>query len=341
MSGHTSGYVIGKGEMAAVRRVGEGQRRRDFVAGVLAWAAVACRGSERTEPLIGDETQLGEGNFQAIYGSPHHRAAFRDFLVNVFHLYPASELDELIAELVQPGATDADVYLQAGKRLPEISPLLGSVRYALPTLSKQKREMAEQTCQLLGDKTTLNGYLEVGSHGRYLDHLQERVNIRGPVYTTAPVPATHGLTDIIDRGQLTLLGQPIAWNDYAGYADSEIEAGSVDLITIYIGLHHATEEARRPYLQSLRRLLSEHGCVIIRDHDVRDTTMRSMVGLAHDVFNLGTRESWATNAAERRNFYSLEYLIALFEQEGFRATPARLRQAGDPTLNTLVRFDKA
>lgn len=331
----------GDGETTAVKTLKKGQRRRDFVGSALALAAVACRGSDSGELALGGETSLGDGNFQAVYGSPHRRAAFREFLINVFHLYPASELDELIAELVQRGATDADVYLEAAKRLPGISPILGSVRYALPTLAKQKREMADQTCQLLGDKTTINGYLEVGSHGRYLDHLQERVNVRGPVYTTAPVPATHGLTDVIDRGQLTLLGQPIAWNDYAGYTDGEIEAGSLDLITIYIGLHHATEVARRPYVQSLRRVLSERGSVIVRDHDVRDTNMRSMVGLAHDVFNLGTHESWTTNAAERRNFYSLEYLISLFEEEGFRATPERLRQAGDPTLNTLLRFDKA
>lgn len=319
----------------------EGLTRREFVSGVVALAAAACRNSSSVELPNGVATSVGEGNFGAIYGSPPHRAAFREFLENVFHLYPAADLDALIAELVQRGATDAEVYAQAAKRLPEISPFLGSVRYALPTLSKQKREMTEQTCRLLGDRTTIEGYLEVGSHGRYLDHLQQRVNVRGPVYTTAPVPATHGVTDIIDRGRVTLPGQTLAWNDYAGYAEGQIEAGSVDLITIYIGLHHATEEARRPYVQSLRRSLSKHGSVIIRDHDVRDTDMRAMVGLAHDVFNLGTHESWTTNAAERRNFYSLDYLIALFEQEGFRAHPERLRQAGDPTLNTLLRFDKA
>lgn len=315
--------------------------RRSFLVGAMALAA--C---DERNPLQGGvdyaSVNLARdfGNFRSVYGVPEQRAAFREFLRNVFHLYPDSELDTLIAARVEAAAADADVYRAIERELPTITPFLASVRYALPALVKQKQEMAEQTEQLLGDVKVVQGYLEIGTHGRYLDELQKRVSVVGPTYTTAPVSPGYGVVDIIDRGQLSLAGVVIPWNDYAGFEASGVEAASLDLVTIYIGLHHATEAARGPFVSKLRDLLTLGGRVVIRDHDVNSPEMRAMVGLAHDVFNVGTEEPWLMNAAERRNFYPLEYLVSLFESRGFRAMPARLRQEGDPTLNTLLCFQK-
>lgn len=312
----------------------------------LLFGAIALAACKERNPLQGgvDYTSVDLardfGNFRAVYGVPAQRAAFRDFLRNVFHLYPDSELDALIASLATGAAADGDVYRAIERDLPSITPFLSSVRYALPALVKQKQEMAEQTQRLLGDVNVIHGYLEIGTHGRYLDELQKRVSVVGPTFTTAPVSAGYGVIDIIDRGRVSLAGTVVPWNDYAGFEASGIETASLDLATIYIGLHHATEAARAPYVSQLRDLLSPGGRVVIRDHDVNSAEMRAMVGLAHDVFNVGTEEPWLVNAAERRNFYPLEYLVSLFESHGFRAMPARLRQEGDPTLNTLLCFQK-
>ncbi len=320
--------------------------RRQFVSGLAALGVASCSGDvgtgtdERGAGGLAPALQRDFGNFRGVYGDPDQRAAFRNFLKNVFHLYPEAELDALIAGCTHSSATDAEVYHAIARDLPDVAPFLASVRYALPALAKQKREMANQTAQILEGVSGVDGYLEIGTHGRYLDELKERLNVRGPVFTTAPTPATYSIVDIVDRGQLALPGAVVAWNDYAGFGDTALEPGSIDLATIYIGLHHAAESARVPYLQSLRALLSPGGRVVVRDHDVTNEAMRVMVGIAHDVFNVGTHESWSTNAAERRNFYSLEYLIALFESQGFRTLPHRLRQAGDPTLNTLLCFQK-
>lgn len=311
--------------------------RRDLILATLALGAGGCGAAASSV----DANARDFGNFRAVYGSAEQRTAFRDFLQNVFHLYPEREFDALIAEIARAGGSDGSVYAAIEARLSEVTPFLGAFRYSLPALAKQKTEMANQTEQLLSGVGTVEGYLEIGSHGRYLDELEERVEVRGPIFTTAPLPPSYGPIDVVDRGQLGLVGQVLPWNDYAGFDGVGIEAGSLDLVTIYIGLHHATEPQRIPYLQSLRSLLSDRGRVVIRDHDVTNDAMRAMVGLAHDVFNVGTHETWATNEAERRNFYSLEYLAGLFASQGFRATPARLRQAGDPTLNTLMCFERA
>lgn len=310
--------------------------RRDW----LLASAGLCWGCGAVDSNVGPNAR-DFGNFRVVYGDAAQRAAFRNFLVNVFHLYPEQELDALIAEASRSGASDGEVYATIARRLPEVTPLFGSVRYSLPALAKQKHEMANQTQALLGDVGTVEGYLEIGSHGRYLDELQARVNVQGPIYTTAPMAPSYGIIDVVDRGQLSYVGQVVPWNDYAGFAESGIASGSLDLVTIYIGIHHATEDARAPYLQSLRSLLSERGRIVIRDHDVTNEEMRHLVGLAHDVFNVGTHETWSANEAERRNFYSLDYLISMFEAQGFRALPPRLRQEGDPTLNTLLCFQKA
>ena len=46
------------------------------------------------------------------------------------------------------------------------------------------------------------------------------------------------------------------------------------------------------------------------------------------------------NAAEIRNFLSLAQLQEILERTGFVPHEKRLLQEGDPTHNTLMRFDK-
>ena len=81
--------------------------------------------------------------------------------------------------------------------------------------------------------------------------------------------------------------------------------------------------------------------LVIRDHDARNTKMRAVVGLAHDVFNMGTNESWAYNAAELRHFYSLNFLDKWLSNAGFLGDGRRLYQSGDPTHNALMVYRKA
>jgi hypothetical protein len=279
-------------------------------------------------------------NFEVIYGDPKLRERFRTFLENVFHLYPVDDFDRLIAESVRRDARDPFVYRELARRLDEVTPVLGAVRYSLPALAKQKAEMARQTVELLGTSARYDGYLEVGSHGRYLDALRDVLDVRGAVYTTAPRLPSHGPEDVVDRGRFALAGAALPWTDYAPLAERDIPTGCLDLVTVYVGLHHTTEEGRPGFVRSLHRVLSRDGRLVVRDHDVVDESLRHLVGLAHDVFNVGTGESFRTNETERRNFYSLDSLVALLEKEGFRAVPRRLVQAGDPTQNTLLAFSK-
>lgn len=290
-----------------------------------------------------DASGRDEGNFAAIYGDPARRAEFRHFLENVFHLYPVAEFGALIADCVARDPRDPAVFRQLEARLSEVTPFLGAVRYSLPALGKQKAEMAAQTKQLLGERRGFEGYLELGSHGRYYDAIAPELDVRGPIFTSAPRLPTRSPEDIVDRGALSPLGTALPWTDYAPlpFGSSGIPEGSLDLITVYIGFHHAALDRRQPLLRSLHRLLSKDGVLVVRDHDVVSPELRHLVGLAHDVFNVGTNETFRTNDEERRNFYSLAELEGMLAEAGFVAGPERLLQTGDPTKNTLLRFSKA
>jgi hypothetical protein len=281
---------------------------------------------------------IERGNFAAIYGDPLLRKRFMSFLTNVFHLYPEDRMHALIGSAANASKDDRNVYERIEHELPEIAPILGAFRYALPALRKQQSVMAAQTVQLLEGKTRFEGYLEIGSDGRYLSALDDKLEINGPIFTSSPRPPGYGPDEIIDRGQLAPVGTHLPMNGYAAFSPKDLASKSLQLVTIYVGLHHVPLALREPYVASIRDAMAPGATLILRDHDVSSPQMRHLVALAHDVFNVGTEQPWSANAQELRNFYPLDFIVGFLEQYGFVAKPARLLQDGDPTLNTLLAF---
>jgi SAM-dependent methyltransferase len=291
--------------------------------------------------LFAEEAPAAKGNFGYIYSDPAIREEFKTFLVNVFHLYPEDDLHALILTAVKRGLTDGEIYRQVQKQLGDIKPFLGDLTYSLPTLSKQKRVLTEQTLALLDPNKRYDGYLELGSNGRFLDSLEERLEIDGDCFTMAERAPTKSVIDIIDRGQIRKAGTFISLNDYRPTLVKQVPAKSIDLVTVYIGFHHCPVELRQQFLGSIREVLRPGGILIVRDHNVHNEKMRRLVALAHDVFNMGTQETWKYNETERRNFYSLDKLDSMLTSAGFKSQGRRLLQDGDPTLNTLLRYTRA
>jgi hypothetical protein len=283
---------------------------------------------------------IERGNFAAIYGDPALRERFLSFLTNVFHLYPEDRMHALISSAVSALKDDRMVYERIERELPEIAPALGAFRYALPALRKQQSVMAEQTVQLLEGKKRFEGYLEIGSDGRYLSALEDKLEIERPIFTSSPKAPGYGPDEILDRGQLGLVGTHVPMNGYAPFSAKQLPSKSLSLVTIYVGLHHVPLALREPYVASIRDAMAKDSTLILRDHDVTSPQLRHLVALAHDVFNVGTEQPWSVNSQELRNFYPLDFIVGFLEQHGFKAKPARLLQDGDPTLNTLLAFAK-
>src|SRR5262249_23925359 len=142
------------------------------------------------------------------------------------------------------------------------------------------------------------------------------------------------------RGQVGRAGQYVPLGNYDGLDGGRIPDASVELVTNYIGFHHAPAERLEPFVLSIRRILKPGGRLIVRDHDVDGPQMRDMVALAHDVFNAGVKLSWQQNHDQIRNFTSVAQLEDYLTRMGFVHSPGRRLQAGDPTHNTLMLFTK-
>lgn len=280
------------------------------------------------------------GNFKYVYSSSSLKIDFYNFLKNVFNLYPEEELHALINETTLSLSSDKDIYKEAQLKLDDISPFFSIFKYQLPSLLKQKNEMAKQTVHLLGEGTSYNGYLEIGSSGRYLDYLEEKVKITGNRFYADGKEPGYGVTEMIDRGQIAVGAEYIPLANYqTRYADL-INPNTLDLVTVYIGFHHCPKHLRIPFISSIRDTMRLGGKLILRDHDCDSEDQRAIVGLAHDVFNMGTNESWDYNAKELRNFYSLNFICDFVEKIGFKFNEKTLFQEGDPTKNALMIFTK-
>lgn len=282
------------------------------------------------------------GDFQTVYGTVTGSDGFYRFLQNVYRLYPEDRFHTLIAELVRqhPGDDEA-VYRALQVRLPAIKPFLAELSYALPSLARQKREMPRQTLQLLGERRRFDGYLEIGSTGRYLSHLRKALQLHGDRVLVNDIAPGHSPVDIVERGGLRQHARYVPLDDYAPLPAQALADASIELVTCYIGLHHAPLDRLDDFIASIVRVLRPGGLFILRDHDVVDEDMRAMAALAHAVFNAGLGTPWEENARELRHFRSIDAWIERLQRHGLTQVGPRLLQANDPTLNALLCFRRA
>lgn len=282
-------------------------------------------------------------NFRAIYGDPRLAAAFLLFLKNVYNLYPEEPFHRLIESATRSARTDREIYALVQNRQQTIEPFLSQIRYGLPALARQKAEMVRQTLELLGQSPRINGYMEIGTTGRYLGKLLSSADIQGDVILVNATAPGYSPTDLVERGRVSKIGRYVPLLDYAPISEEMVASNSLDVVANFIGFHHSPPARRDAFVLSVRRVLRPGGKLLLRDHDVDSADMNRMVALAHDVFNMGLGLPWEQNQREIRNFTSIAQITSYLESCGFRAVDSRrpLLQQGDPTHNGLMEFVKA
>lgn len=280
-----------------------------------------------------------QSEFKAVFSDVKWSDDFYRFLQVIFHLYPEDKFHHLLAATTKEKETDEEIYKRVQQQLPAIKPFLSEFTFALPALKKQKKEMARQVLQLLGDRKKINGYLEIGSTGRYISELRHHVAVTGSIFLTNDIAPSNAPGDIFERGQLRKLGTFLPL-DYAPIKASDIPDESLDLVTCHIGLHHCPTALLDGFIQSIHRVLRKGGLFIIRDHDVKLPAMATFVSLVHTVFNLGLKVSWETDSSEFKSFKSIEEWSRIISSQGFKDLGARILQDKDPSANTLVSFIK-
>lgn len=281
-----------------------------------------------------------KSNFQSVYLNQGLREEFYLFLKNVYHLYPEDQFHRLILDIAKSRKSDAEIYQAILSRLPEIKPFIGVITYALPSLKKQKQEMSRQTEAILGGKGNYNGYLEIGTTGRYVKDLKKKVGVKGTVYILNDLEPKYRAEDLAERGQFTKAGKFIQMGMYDPISPNHIPNSSLDLVTNYIGFHHSPAEKLDGFIGSIARVLKPGGKFILRDHNVYSPELRYIVSLAHDVYNAGLEIPWNETSTQIRNFTSAEQIQEKLQGFGFTSVGNHYLQKGDPTKNTLMAFVK-
>lgn len=293
------------------------------------------------DTCIFEGRETAHSEFLTVYNTTRSRDDFYLFLQNIYHLYPEHLFHALIIKYCQQNDHDEAIYQALLKAIPDIKTLGSELTYALPALFKQKREMQRQTTALLPSGQTIDGYLEIGSTGRYVKSLKKALGITGSIYLTNDTYPDNSPPEIMERGGLGQVGIFFDLDDYQAISGQTIAGESIDLVTCYIGLHHCPRAKLADYIQSIYRVLRPGGYFVLRDHDAGTQQMKTFCSLVHTVFNAGLGVSWKENQAELRLFESIDFWIQQVTEQGFTVLEPRLLQAHDPSLNTLVGFKKS
>jgi FAD/FMN-containing dehydrogenase/SAM-dependent methyltransferase len=262
------------------------------------------------------------------------------FLQNVYGLYPEKDFFGLISEEIRCEPTDQAIYEGIQRRIGEVTPMMWSLRRALTALVKQKRVIARQTEELLGSGTKINGYAEIGTPGRHFHGLGAFLEFSGPMYVVYDSRPSFSLEDIMERGQITRLGEYVPLDDYAPIPADRVADSSLDLVTVYIGLHHCPPARLDAFVGSIRRVLRPGGRLVLRDHDAVDQTTWDLIDFIHDIFYAGLGKPWSYDSTEQRHFTSCAHMAEYLKAQGFEDSGKRLHQDHDPSLNTLMLYTK-
>jgi FAD/FMN-containing dehydrogenase len=260
------------------------------------------------------------------------------FLQVVFNTYNPERFHELLEKISTQGLSDAKVYEIVQKSLPSIKVPLNDVRYGLPALFTQKKEMTRQTLELIGDKVNFIGYLEIGSKARYFKGLSKALNITGDLHFVEEREVGYTPVDILERGAILKYGKQHKLGHYDPLTN--VQAESIDLALCYIGLHHAHPDELDGFVASISKAMSKGGTFILRDHDVQTDEMNRFVSLIHTVFNAGLNEPLEYDANEPRFFNSLDHWIEVLSRHGLKLKAGPIYQAQDPSMNALMLFEK-
>lgn len=277
--------------------------------------------------------------FKRVFESTALNDGLYFFLQLVHRRYPEDAFHYTIALAIKEKKTDEEIYKEAQRNLAEIKPFLQWLNYTLPGLRKLRKELRLQVAQVTGDRHIINGYLEIGTKGRFAGIFNKNIKVKGPVYVMDEAQPPGSIKGMLERGRFGSAGHFIPL-DYEVTNMANIPAESLDMVTCYNGLHFCPDERLGDFITKMHRVLRKGGLFIIREYDVTTQPMQLFASIVHTVTNLGANVPWAKEVKEYRSFRSAEEWSNIICSYSFEDKGYRLRQDKDPTLNTLMAFEK-
>ncbi|KTC78205.1 FAD-binding protein [Legionella brunensis] len=281
-------------------------------------------------------------HFKEIMKSKETKKKFAGFLENVLQRVDTNKFYQLLEDVMKYNDSHEEIYTELCNRLPEVMPsALGGFRRILNSLASIKEDLGAQAKALMPDTTEINGLVEIGYPGRFVDGFKKNFKVTGKIAAVYEAPS---ITDYVQTGFPRPYDQ-FAKLDYSKPNLKELADNSADVITCYVGLHHFPEEELDNFLEEVRRVLRDGGRFLLVDHDVVDNESMSMAHMAHMIFNAVNGVSVKEEMEETRNFRSMDYWISKLEEHGLgygvKGADVPMIRAGDPSRNRMVSFVKA
>ncbi len=224
-----------------------------------------------------------------------------------------------------------------------LKPLLSFSR--MEALSRQRQVLREQRTLLMIGIQEIEGYVEIGTPGTYIQDLKKDIRVTGPVYSLNSEETFGGYLQAFSLNPFTKF-RPynifVPLKNDLPISPKDIPDSSVDLVTCYGGLHHISPEKLLPFIHSIHRVLRPGGKFILREHDARTQEIEAQAFAVHLVFNAAIEEAPVMEEKnELRLFAPLQEWISLIENNGFKwDSRFKLLQPRDSTANTLILFEK-
>lgn len=277
-------------------------------------------------------------DFRTIFGNEDLRQEFNKFLDTIFIQLDKEKLAHLIEEILQDESlTYEQMYEQLLARIGETKKgTFQNIRDRLKSLSILLETLIRQIGEILGEGGTVRGYAEIGYPGRLIRPLKGTVTLEGQ---KVAVTDQERVGDYVETGFPRPYDKHVSLQGYPPLT-TELEAGSLELVTMPIGLHHIPEDQVDGYVQSISDVIKPGGSFILRDHDAQNDQLRRMANVVHSVFNAATGVEYAEEIQEERHFKPLAGWIEKVEEHGFRRVSEALIEQDDPTANALLRFVK-
>jgi SAM-dependent methyltransferase len=277
------------------------------------------------------------------------------FLTEVFRVEHPDYLFDIVDQSVREcdwqygaDAKDSDVYLMVQRYLREKSwsRPLSTIRrgyWAWRQVVRQRREWVSEAShlihQLRGPRPSLQGYLSIGDPGRTVTALANKLSVRGQRFV-AHNQHGNGLVEKIERNSLSEVGKFVLWDPtYDGHL--QMEDASVDLVTLFTGLHHVPPHQLTLVLNEIYRVLRPGGIFLIREHDGTPELV-PMLEVAHSLFNAVMGSPVEDDIYELRHFRTVdEWRHLISGQTGFIDAMLFSVQDFDPTVDVMMTFVKA
>jgi len=285
------------------------------------------RGAEPTRPSF----------YKSVFGDAVKRAEFATFLRGIYQQVDVQPFFALIDDILEHATTDEEIYLELQRRMNEAGrgPFVTALR-TINSLRDQIKAIGTQFSALTAEDESFDGYIELETPGRFVKELKQHRKITGRVTV---VNTDRSAKDYIEAGFPLPFHEHVALDNYKPLSN-RLENASVELVSCFKGLHHVNPDELEDFVKSIHRVLKPGGTFLLRDHNAESEHVFAIADVVHSLVNAANGESWDVEKAEVRNFHGLGYWQELMERNGFRLVSDGQMRDGDPTKNTLLRFEK-